>query len=46
MADETSFLDPVVDQLALAKSPGQVLVEHWEGDWAGSADRLVENARY
>jgi hypothetical protein len=45
-ADERRFLDPVFDQLALRKSPGQVLVELWEGEWNRSPERLIEYARY
>ena len=45
-ADETGFLDPVFEQLALGKSPGQVVFERWEGDWHRSVDRLIEYARY
>jgi glutamate--cysteine ligase len=45
-ADETGFLDPVFEQLALGGSPGQVMVERWEGEWQRSVDRLIESARY
>lgn len=45
-ADESGFLDPVREQLALGRSPGQVVREHWEGDWGRSARRLIEYARY
>jgi glutamate--cysteine ligase len=45
-ADETGFLDPVLEQLELGKSPGQVVFERWEGDWQRSVDRLIEYARY
>lgn len=44
--DETSFLEPVFEQLDLGKSPGQVICDRWDGDWNGSADRLIEYARY
>jgi glutamate--cysteine ligase len=44
--DETGFLDPVFEQLALGKSPGLVVFECWEGDWHRSVDRLIEYARY
>jgi glutamate--cysteine ligase len=44
--DETLFLDPVFEQLELGKSPGQVIGDRWDGDWNGSADRLIEYARY
>jgi glutamate--cysteine ligase len=44
--DESSFLDPVFEQLELARSPGDVVVERWEGEWSRSVDRLIEYARY
>jgi glutamate--cysteine ligase len=44
--DETGFLDPVFEQIALGQSPGQVTVERWEGEWQRSVDRLIESARY
>jgi glutamate--cysteine ligase len=44
--DESAFLDPVLAQLALEKSPGQVVLECWEGEWERSFERLIEYARY
>jgi glutamate--cysteine ligase len=44
--DEGVFLDAVREQLDLGASPGQVLLDHWEGDWARSPRRLIEYARY
>jgi len=44
--DESPYLDPVFEQLDLGKSPGQVVLERWEGEWARSLDRLIEYARY
>jgi glutamate--cysteine ligase len=44
--DESAFLDPVFAQLALGKSPGQVVLECWEGEWERSFERLIEYARY
>jgi len=44
--DESAFLDPIFDQLALGKSPGQVVLECWEGEWERSFERLIEYARY
>jgi glutamate--cysteine ligase len=44
--DERGFLDPIHEQLALGLSPGQVVLERWEGEWGRSADRLIEYARY
>ncbi len=44
--DETAYLDPIFAQLELGKSPGRVVLEHWEGTWQRSVDRLIEYARY
>jgi glutamate--cysteine ligase len=44
--DESAFLDPIFEQLALGKSPGQVVLECWEGEWERSFERLIEYARY
>jgi glutamate--cysteine ligase len=44
--DEASFLDPVFEQLALGASPGQIVLDRWEGEWRRSPDRLIEYARY
>ncbi len=45
-ADETSFLNPVSEQLELGVSPGQVVLDCWEGEWGRSLDRLIEYAQY
>ncbi len=44
--DESAFLDPIFAQLTLGKSPGQVVLECWEGEWERSFERLIEYARY
>jgi glutamate--cysteine ligase len=44
--DETPYLDPIFEQMERGVSPGQVVAERWEGDWARSVDRLIEYARY
>jgi glutamate--cysteine ligase len=44
--DERAFLDPVWAQLELGRSPGQVVLERWEGEWGRSLPRFVEHARY
>lgn len=41
-----SLLDPVRAQIALGKSPGQVLVERWEGEWQRRPERLIAASRY
>ena len=45
-SDECSFLEPVFAQLEHAASPGSVILDHWEGEWKKSLDRLIEHARY
>lgn len=44
--DERGFLEPLFQQLETGKSPGQVILDHWEGDWGGAFERLIEYARY
>jgi glutamate--cysteine ligase len=44
--DERGFLEPIRAQLALGKSPGEVVLERWEGAWDRSPARLIEYARY
>ncbi len=45
-SDESAFLEPVFAQLDLAKSPGTIVLECWEGEWERSFDRLIEYAQY
>ncbi len=45
-ADERSYLDPISEQLEIGKSPGQVVLERWEGEWERSVDRVIAYARY
>jgi glutamate--cysteine ligase len=45
-ADERPFLDPVFEQIERGVSPGQIVLDCWEGEWAGSVDRLIDYARY
>jgi glutamate--cysteine ligase len=44
--DESGYLDPIFEHLDLGMSPGQIVLERWEGEWARSLDRLIEHARY
>jgi glutamate--cysteine ligase len=44
--DETAYLDPIFEQLERGASPGQIVLERWEGDWQRSPSRLIEYARY
>jgi glutamate--cysteine ligase len=43
---ETSLLDPLDELLERGKSPGEIVLERWEGDWDGSPDRLIDATRY
>ena len=44
--DERSFLEPIFEQLRQGVSPGQLILDRWEGEWEKSLDRLIEYARY
>jgi glutamate--cysteine ligase len=44
--DERVLLDAVKAQLERGKSPGEIVVERWEGEWERSPERLIENMRY
>jgi glutamate--cysteine ligase len=44
--DECGFLDPIFEQLERGASPGQVILERWNGSWEKSIDRLIDYARY
>jgi len=45
-SDERGFLDPVQEVLASGRSPGQLVLERWEGEWARDVRRLIAYARY
>lgn len=45
-ADETPFLDPILEQLELGESPGESVAGRWESEWARAPHRLVDYARY
>ena len=45
-ADERPFLDPALEVLERGKSPGEVVLERWRGEWGGSRERLIEATRY
>jgi glutamate--cysteine ligase len=45
-ADETGYLEPIFEQLALGLSPGSVVLQRWEGEWGRSVSRLIDYARY
>jgi glutamate--cysteine ligase len=44
--DERGFLEPLFEQLETGRSPGEVILARWQGEWGGSFDRLIEYARY
>jgi glutamate--cysteine ligase len=44
--DESAYLDPIFEQLDCGSSPGRIVLDRWEGEWARSLDRLIEYARY
>jgi len=44
--DECGFLDPVREVIEAGRSPGQEILERWEGDWGHSVERLIEYSRY
>ncbi|HKX45705.1 MAG TPA: glutamate--cysteine ligase, partial [Planctomycetota bacterium] len=45
-ADERAFLDPLREQIALGRSPGEIVLARWQGEWQRSPARLIEYARY
>ncbi len=44
--DERGFLDVLREQIELGVSPGEVVLERWNGEWRGQPERLIEYARY
>jgi glutamate--cysteine ligase len=44
--DESGYLNPLREVLASGKSPGQALLERWEGPWNRSFEKLIEFARF
>jgi glutamate--cysteine ligase len=44
--DEGHFLDPLRVYLERGKSPGEILLDAWQGEWNQSPERLIEFARY
>jgi glutamate--cysteine ligase len=44
--DERCYLEPIREQLAVGRSPGQVILDRWEGEWGRSVRKLIEYARY
>ena len=44
--DERPYLEPIFEQLERGVSPGELVLERWEGEWNRSPDRLLDYARY
>ena len=44
--DERVFLDPLHEVVLRGTSPGEVILERWEGEWDRSLDALIAYARY
>lgn len=44
--DERNFLEPLLAQIEIGKSPGEVIAERWRGEWGHNRDRLIEATRY
>ncbi len=44
--DERGFLDPITEILERGTSPGEEILDRWEGEWNRQMDALVKFARY
>lgn len=44
--EEASLLDPLDALLERGKSPGEIVLECWQGEWNASPARLIEHTRY
>jgi glutamate--cysteine ligase len=44
--DESALLEPLQAVLERGTSPGQVVLERWEGEWRRDPRRLIEATRY
>jgi len=44
--DEQSFLDPLREQIAKGKSPGEEVALSWRGEWGRNRERLIAATRY
>ena len=45
-AGAASLLDPLDEIIERGKSPGEIVLERWQGEWAGAPDRLIDSTRY
>jgi glutamate--cysteine ligase len=44
--DETIYIDRLADEVAQGRSPADRIIAHWETDWEGRVERLIEYAAY
>jgi glutamate--cysteine ligase len=44
--DERVFLDPLLAQIEIGKSPGEEIADRWRGEWGRNRQRLIEATRY
>jgi glutamate--cysteine ligase len=44
--DETRYVEPLEAVVARGTSPGEDVLERWQGAWGGLPERLIEHARY
>jgi glutamate--cysteine ligase len=44
--DERGFLDPLREHVEIGRSPGELVLARWRGEWQASPQRLIEYARY
>jgi glutamate--cysteine ligase len=45
-AAAADLLDPLDEILERGKSPGEIVLECWQGEWAGDPGRLIDATRY
>jgi glutamate--cysteine ligase len=45
-ASEEPFLDPLREQIEKGKSPGEEILERWQGEWGRNRERLIAATRY
>jgi len=44
--DESIYLERLAEQIDAGRCPADGLIEHWQGDWHGDVDRLIQYATY
>ncbi len=40
--DESIYLEPLMNLVKIGKTPADVILEHWSGDWNQDIDKLIE----